>query len=1300
MSKLPKRSLYTLIFLAIILLGGVVALARTGNFNIFASSGVPIQGSFAINVKDLSGSVVPGVDVNTSGQGNDFGSTDSSGNHTTVMLPISGYYLIKADYSVPSSQLCSTSQSALLNTTNQQINITLPCYSDGHLPSSSAVPSTGSSPGSGNIGHSNISPVAAYSPTTLTGAFTLDGKVTDASGQNPMKDVTVDARDVTANQGNGGTDYSITTKDDGSYSLTISGDTNQANAYVIRFTKANYKTAYHTNQTTIDHLGAPATVVAGGDYHLSPVWMEADSSVVSLIGRTYDKQGKSLGGVNVTVTSCQRTGGGGPWSGTSLSGVVPADSAITLNEIYANYIVPNISRPTDPPAAGDNCVTIVASKPGYTVVSYDNSPAQANGYKYFIDSTTPNWLAVDIALTDDNASATLSPSPLRSAGPSPSITPTQSYFVEAELTHDGGNYLSDAVLLYQRSGEQDSRGQSVLDAGVALSQATPFVPTVYNAMLPIDPKTSQSIKLTINPPGFSSFSPNSLVKVISLSDFQKVGNKHIYYLKQDFTLANHGMTVKVVNQSGSPIKDAQVKLYDNPAHFTLPTQNTDASGKVIITSQAVFAYLFNNDGPHNPVLEVNKSTFHPNIQFVSLNGQTLTVVLTQDTNTSALGHVKVNVVDPAGNKLTDAKVFLRYDSKTNSGLTNKTTNAQGYAQFVQHTDYGFWILTTHRNIIFNAYKDGYFDGFDNMTGSGSHLSNFTLDVSKGKDYELTLTLYPKKASTMGPQDISVLWQGTSEPVKDAKVEIKDALPALAFTSANGSAQFMIYENKTYHVKVTKDSQVKEKDINIPPGYFSADNLDQPQFDAADREFVIYMDQNKLSVNSVPIIVQDQNGHPLSGVQVAIPPGLTISGYSSNQFIGTTGADGRIVYTGGFNFFGAVSDFLDHKASAPDRPTIKFTDGENLQIFLNKSGYYPPSPNATVSFDLNAIPVVAKPIVLKMTSWPHAGVYVYVEMLASKYDKKVSLQKKLSNGTWQDVSATPTLEPNNSYYFAVPSGTYRAKEQPDIYSNPGAFNGTQDLILDISAANELCTHQGVFVKHYPNFTMIFENEALYRAHQSLYDVGFVQQINHLRALNQTLDPLVIGVGDINTFNAFASPAKINCPNAGNPAWAITFDPSLIENLESQGREDDILAVLTHEYGHDIEFRLEQNGFPLSQWNGIFEGIGTLPSTERNAIWSIFIDSNSNFVPWSGHPYEDPEEMFASFFQAYFVNHDDFYGRIRYHTTSEESNILGFMWQLFSQRVGRVYPDDSEMFTSRLLTNWNPTFDQVRNGSWIR
>ena len=59
-SHLSKRSLYTLIFLAVILLGGVVALARNGNLNIFADTPTAL----IVNVTSLdSGAPVIGVFV-------------------------------------------------------------------------------------------------------------------------------------------------------------------------------------------------------------------------------------------------------------------------------------------------------------------------------------------------------------------------------------------------------------------------------------------------------------------------------------------------------------------------------------------------------------------------------------------------------------------------------------------------------------------------------------------------------------------------------------------------------------------------------------------------------------------------------------------------------------------------------------------------------------------------------------------------------------------------------------------------------------------------------------------------------------------------------------------------------------------------------------------------------------------------------------------------------------------------------------------------------------------------------------
>lgn len=80
--QFPKRSLYTLIFLVVVLFGGIFALARGGSFNIFASTST---GVFSVTVKNSSGQTLPGVSVwiNQGTTNIASGITNSSGIYTS-----------------------------------------------------------------------------------------------------------------------------------------------------------------------------------------------------------------------------------------------------------------------------------------------------------------------------------------------------------------------------------------------------------------------------------------------------------------------------------------------------------------------------------------------------------------------------------------------------------------------------------------------------------------------------------------------------------------------------------------------------------------------------------------------------------------------------------------------------------------------------------------------------------------------------------------------------------------------------------------------------------------------------------------------------------------------------------------------------------------------------------------------------------------------------------------------------------------------------------------------------------------
>ncbi|MCX6809840.1 MAG: hypothetical protein NTZ65_03800 [Candidatus Berkelbacteria bacterium] len=239
-----------------------------------------------------------------------------------------------------------------------------------------------------NTGTSTPGPTAI--PRTIPDdGFTVEGLVIDSTTSSPLPNVSVSVRS------SGGPTSSFTTGADGKYSVLVKGNSDQSNAYFITFSKPNYKTGYPNDQTTLNSLVNTTQFSAGAKYTSLQISMSKDTSGLAVTGSVTDQNNALLSGVNLNITSCQSSGGG-PWTGES-SASANTDPDIKAINPNANYLIPKIQKPTE---TEHQCLHITATKPGYTIQTYNNQP-DSGGYTIYLVGSSQIY-NVNIKLKDDN----------------------------------------------------------------------------------------------------------------------------------------------------------------------------------------------------------------------------------------------------------------------------------------------------------------------------------------------------------------------------------------------------------------------------------------------------------------------------------------------------------------------------------------------------------------------------------------------------------------------------------------------------------------------------------------------------------------------------------------------------------------------------------------------------------------------------------------------------------------------------------------------------------------------------------
>ncbi|MFA7243889.1 MAG: hypothetical protein WC080_01180 [Patescibacteria group bacterium] len=814
------------------------------------------------------------------------------------------------------------------------------------------------------------------------------------------------------------------------------------------------------------------------------------------------------------------------------------------------------------------------------------------------------------------------------------------------------------------------------------------------------PISSDSYKVTYTIPGYLKFLNNT----DSIRIFRKSEIINGVITLPDLSLDIYYLGIKVAVKDGtyptSPVLGAQVTVFDRGcSYLNVPSKITDPQGKAYFYSQDIFDYLawkFHGCAPV-PMIKVTKVGYYDFIGYPNTRGDE-TIVNLQRAQTLDR-EIKVQVLDQDSKPIVAAQVNVRRNISDENPIS-KNTDTSGYASFTNVTG----VLTV------DAFKTGY------LQNSSSRI---TLDV--GLTGKISITLSLQKYITSGlPASIMVADSKTLKAIGDAEVTLNgQGVVQTKITDWLGKANFSFELGKTYTAKATKNGASKTQSFTIPQNYFSL-TLDQ-QKDFAARNLLMLLDTGQSEFSPVPIKVIDESGKRIAGATVVNKLNnyyFSNLGFTDAAYIGTSSSGLDLKLKNDFSLYESYSSYLQ-----PNRTPISppagivpqgFAEGQPLDLMVLKQGYKLLHTTAVVEKDVET--QQPKVIVLTLQKAPaleaQAGIYVYNYDYFKDCDyTDLYLEKKTADGSWSKTADKAFLAVNDfgeetAKFVPTSAGTYRVginkhnAKSPPVEFTPGYDNWTR-----LGDVEDLCSpDDNSLLKDYGDgIYMIFKPKTIYGQHSSIFDEA-AQSLRRLKSQSKDVRPVVIGFLPMGKIEGYQWNGMWNCAKIGKDVKPIIFSTELLDfSLASDPTGADVGATIAHEYGHAVNEKI-RNSTPsiYAPWNDLYNRVMAGP--DKGCVMGAITDSNVELMPGDtgGHPWDNDNEFFASFYWAYFMQHGRLHGIIRDHTTGTCQNIMKYMWQWFADNVGRVDPDDGQVFKSvgGSVTGIPYTYAQISNGSWIQ
>jgi len=815
-------------------------------------------------------------------------------------------------------------------------------------------------------------------------------------------------------------------------------------------------------------------------------------------------------------------------------------------------------------------------------------------------------------------------------------------------------------------------------------------------------------------------------------------NYNSYFAEVNFSLERNNNTYTIIikdNKTKTPIAGAQIKILARSENRELNAMS-NSLGKAYFYQYDIIQFHYFSDPEArisangyvtklilgSRIDDFNISDFDPWDIFANVPW---TVFLNPKTasGTKISGLVKYKDQDRYL-PVASAKISLWKDNPNNNPLQTTSANNDGFFELSNISPGSYYINTFHIDYLDTPRARAYIANLK---------SNESIEVV------LFLQKYQQQLTINYP--IIVLQSKSLKPLNNIKVTITHKGGQIEKnTSGDGRADFMLDLNQTITAKVEFRKQpnlpleTKEKQIKLPANF---DDLNQQEIYQlfAYGIFIIPSespDQNNLA--NLTIVAKNKRGQPISDLLVYISPNYTkwdsaIELTEEADFnllpdvlYGVTSDLGKLIIPAGLSEslrYGVSSENLQDSLIK----NLRFYLGDELKIdvYDATNKYDEVSKNLTITSKNQIFEIVLDEKnnslgELTVNFIDYFGNTNWNAIISSNQPVFI-IQKKQPDRSYQDLDLKPrSIEnkkkneedsPKNAIIVAsftnLDSGNYRIfMPKVNYYSGSFDFDAKKDKKISISYCPE-----NDLIKHFDNnIYYVFQNQEIknwFNTNINFF-IQLNQQIGKMKNQSSDIGRLVIFLKS-GISNARADKYNPNCFQENQPVRIITYYKELLDWQIRYHRYDKIMATVAHEYGHLLYQKnfIDANNLFYKKWSGLFDWLKT--QSFRQCVWDKIKDANVAVLPnsASGHPSDNDQEMFASFFSAYFSYHDRFHGIIRYHCQENSycQNVLAYMWELFSENVGTVYGNDDLMFkpVGGKIGNANYSFEQIKRGQWM-
>jgi len=788
-----------------------------------------------------------------------------------------------------------------------------------------------------------------------------------------------------------------------------------------------------------------------------------------------------------------------------------------------------------------------------------------------------------------------------------------------------------------------------------------------------------------------------------------------YFAEVNFVLEKEPVAEIIVkdNQTKAPITGASVKLISRIDNFEL-SATTNSEGKAEFYKYRIKTLI---DTKIDLEAQISASGYISRIILEISKNYPWTIFLNQK---QAAGTFIVGTVKDINSNanIAGAKISLWKNTPT-APLQTTQSGSDGRFRIDNVTPGNYYLNAFHIDYLDTAKSRVYFN------------------IKNNEAVEVVLSLKQKEqASREIRYPVLVLQSKSLKPLSGVTVKVIIGQEVQSGTTDDyGRYEFYPELGQTVTIRIEYKGaggaiESREKKITLPANFdgLSEQEIlqvfgygifiipqDLPNQNNLAKLTVIVKNNQGQRLSNIKVLVGNNSATAFAGYYIAMPAYGEIYDPLSYKIFGLTGQDGKLVIPDGVR---------DSIIQGTLYENWKNTLADNFQIYLgDEFKVYAEDPSGQYQDQSKDIEINTRNQTIEITlkSKSEAGYCINVhttDYFGSQNwpQSSIKLQQKQPNGSYQDIGRDadnwddflPDRVVNADIlakYCNLTTGYYRAYlPGANYYSQPVYFDNKEDKEIKIG----WCPQNDLVVSLDNGIYFAFENQDTKDWFNTNIDFfrDLSQKIVRLKNQSKDVGNLIISIrkGD---FNAAALSRDVPTCFGNSPSRIIVLFRDLIDWYIKIHRTEDLFTVVTHEYGHHVyqaKF-LDPNTSFGRRWQQLFnqivnDGNGSF----RDCVWNQIKEGNVGILPYSlmGHPYDNPHEMFASFFSAYFTQHDRFYGIIRYHAGENSycQNTLAYMWELFAENVGTVYGNDNLMFkpVGGRLGNANYTFEQIKRGHW--